>query len=98
MLYTALTMKNLDYRVVKVIAGTISILLSRKSLLTRMDFQLDWRPLYDLYIDIAYKNLEEVFIKFWINLNCKLGWPNFAANRHEENIEHHHSGMQSLFH
>lgn len=59
LLYKALTLENLDFRVVKLTANTINTLLARKNLLAREELQLDWRPLYDLYVEIAYKNLEE---------------------------------------
>uniref|UniRef100_A0A915D7Y9 Proteasome activator Blm10 mid region domain-containing protein n=1 Tax=Ditylenchus dipsaci TaxID=166011 RepID=A0A915D7Y9_9BILA len=58
-MHSALTMKNLDFRVVKVVSSVLSTLLSRKNLLKRSDLELDWRPLYDLYVEISYKNLEE---------------------------------------
>ncbi|CAK5017318.1 unnamed protein product [Meloidogyne enterolobii] len=59
LLYNALIMKNLDFRAVKVLCCSIGMLLSRKSIISRGDVNFDWRPLYDLYVQVVYKNLEE---------------------------------------
>ncbi|KAL7079669.1 hypothetical protein ACQ4LE_001115 [Meloidogyne hapla] len=52
-------MKDLDFRAVKVLCCSIRLLLARKSIISRSDVKFDWRPLYDLYVQVAYKNLEE---------------------------------------
>lgn len=49
----------MDFRVVRMVATAINALLNRKMLITREDLRVDWRPLYDLYREIAFKNLEE---------------------------------------
>ncbi|KAF7624668.1 hypothetical protein Mgra_00010059 [Meloidogyne graminicola] len=75
LLYNTLIMKDLDLRV---------------ALLSSDDVQFNWRPLYDLYVQVAYKNLEEdgVFFlipgdidKFWTPtiLDCNRFFPNFAT-------------------
>ncbi|KAF7632271.1 hypothetical protein Mgra_00008341 [Meloidogyne graminicola] len=74
LLYNTLIMKNLDLRV---------------ALLSSDDVQFNWRPLYDLYVQVAYKNLEEdgVFLipgdidKFLdaTILDCNRFFPNFAT-------------------
>uniref|UniRef100_A0A914I0E6 Proteasome activator complex subunit 4 n=1 Tax=Globodera rostochiensis TaxID=31243 RepID=A0A914I0E6_GLORO len=58
LLYGTLS-KELDFRTVQAIGTVILQLLSRKSLLSREDLNLDWRPLYDLYIEVSFKHLEE---------------------------------------
>ncbi|KAI1719469.1 proteasome-substrate-size regulator, mid region domain-containing protein [Ditylenchus destructor] len=59
LLASALTIDKLDFRVVKVVSSVLSTLLSRKNLLSRQDVQFDWKPLFDLYVEISYRNLEE---------------------------------------
>uniref|UniRef100_A0A914YC29 Uncharacterized protein n=1 Tax=Panagrolaimus superbus TaxID=310955 RepID=A0A914YC29_9BILA len=59
LLYDVFIIKGLDFRVVRMVASAINALSNRKMLITREDFRVDWRPLYDLYREIAFKNLEE---------------------------------------
>jgi proteasome activator subunit 4 len=59
LLYDVFIIKGLDFRVVRMVASAINTLSNRKMLITREDFRVDWRPLYDLYREIAFKNLEE---------------------------------------
>ncbi|KAI1720671.1 proteasome-substrate-size regulator, mid region domain-containing protein [Ditylenchus destructor] len=59
LLASALTIDKLDFRVVKVVSSVLSTLLSRKNLLSRQDVQFYWKPLFDLYVEISYRNLEE---------------------------------------
>lgn len=59
LLYDVFVIKGLDFRVVRMVATAINALLSRKMLISREDFRVDWRPLYELYKEIAFKNLEE---------------------------------------
>ncbi|KAF7632932.1 hypothetical protein Mgra_00007634 [Meloidogyne graminicola] len=89
LLYNTLIMKDLDLRVVKILCSSLRFLLSRKALLSRDDVQFNWRPLYDLYVQVAYKNLEEdgVFLvpgdidKFLdaTILDCNRFFPNSAT-------------------
>lgn len=74
LLHSVLTIEKLDFRVVKIIANALTTLLSynflfyyfflififsRKNLLKRTDIVLEWRSLYNLFIEIN-KNMEEV--------------------------------------
>lgn len=59
LLYSVLITDKLDFSIVQVISNVLSLLLCRKNLITRNDLVLQWRPLYRLYYEIAYKNLEE---------------------------------------
>jgi proteasome activator subunit 4 len=59
LLYDVFVIKGLDFRVVRMVATAINTLLSRKMLITREDLKVEWRPLFDLYREIAFKNLEE---------------------------------------
>lgn len=59
LLYSVLTTDKLDFSIVMVLANCLTHLLSRKSLITREEMTLDWRPLYKLYYETSFKNLEE---------------------------------------
>ncbi|CAK5057099.1 unnamed protein product [Meloidogyne enterolobii] len=37
----------------------MSRLLSKETLVLRCDLQFDWRPLYDLYVRVFFKNFDE---------------------------------------
>uniref|UniRef100_A0A7E4VS87 Proteasome activator complex subunit 4 n=1 Tax=Panagrellus redivivus TaxID=6233 RepID=A0A7E4VS87_PANRE len=56
--YDVLVLKDLDFRVVKNVSLVITNLLQKKMLVTRDDLKIDWKPLFDLYFLVAYKNLE----------------------------------------
>ncbi|KAL3074330.1 hypothetical protein niasHS_015160 [Heterodera schachtii] len=58
-LFYGLLNKDLEYRTVQAVGSVLMQLFSRKSLMSREDLVLDWRPLYELYTEIAFKNLEE---------------------------------------
>ncbi|KAK0412054.1 hypothetical protein QR680_006010 [Steinernema hermaphroditum] len=59
LLYNVVTMKDCDFRLVKCSCRVLNNLLSRKELVSRDDLVLEWRPLYDLYVLVSYKNLED---------------------------------------
>uniref|UniRef100_A0A1I7YJA7 BLM10_mid domain-containing protein n=1 Tax=Steinernema glaseri TaxID=37863 RepID=A0A1I7YJA7_9BILA len=59
LLYNVVTMKDCDFRLVKCSCRVLNTLLSRKELLSRNDLVLEWRPLYELYVLVSYKNLED---------------------------------------
>ncbi|GMT08718.1 hypothetical protein PFISCL1PPCAC_15 [Pristionchus fissidentatus] len=47
------------YRDVRVMIRTMTTLLKKRDCLTRNDITFDWRPIYELYEEVAYGNLEE---------------------------------------
>lgn len=47
------------YRDVRVILRTMTSLLKKRDCLTRKDVTFNWRPVYELYEEVAYGNLEE---------------------------------------
>ena len=59
LLYNVLILKGLDFRVVRMVAASLNTLMNHKILLTREDLHVDWKPLYELYNEIAFKKLEE---------------------------------------
>ncbi|KAF8386338.1 hypothetical protein PRIPAC_75480 [Pristionchus pacificus] len=58
-LLTPFVKKGEIYRDVRVILRTMTALLKKKDCLSRNDITFDWRPVYDLYEEVAYGNLEE---------------------------------------
>ncbi|KAI6213761.1 hypothetical protein M3Y94_00189800 [Aphelenchoides besseyi] len=59
LLYSIVVAEKLDFSIVLTACNTLIQLLSRKNMLTRKDLVLDWKPMYNLYYEISYKNLEE---------------------------------------
>uniref|UniRef100_A0A1I7RNY6 Proteasome activator complex subunit 4 n=1 Tax=Bursaphelenchus xylophilus TaxID=6326 RepID=A0A1I7RNY6_BURXY len=59
LLYSAVIAEKLDFSIVQAISSILCQLLCRKSLLNRKDLTLEWKPLYKLYYEVTYKNLEE---------------------------------------
>ncbi|CAI5451722.1 unnamed protein product [Caenorhabditis angaria] len=47
------------FRNVKIAIRSVYTLLCKKDYLTRDDLTIDWRPLYELYVEVTFKNLEE---------------------------------------
>ncbi|CAI2354209.1 unnamed protein product [Caenorhabditis sp. 36 PRJEB53466] len=58
-IFLPLVKKGCIYRNVKIAMRTLYTLLCKKDYLTRQDLVIDWRPLMDLYVEVAFKNLEE---------------------------------------
>ncbi|PAV68602.1 hypothetical protein WR25_09442 [Diploscapter pachys] len=71
-MYLCFIQKGSFWRQTKRIIRFLTQLLDKYHFLSREDLIIDWRPLYELYIEIAYKNLEN---KVYFNLP-----PNFKAD------------------
>lgn len=57
--YQVVLLPGLEYRMVKTFSHVILKLLEKRELLSPADLTLPWRPLYDLYVEVTFKNLEE---------------------------------------
>ncbi|CAD6193666.1 unnamed protein product [Caenorhabditis auriculariae] len=54
-----LVVKGQIFRNVKIAMHALNILLSKRDFLLRGDLCIEWRPLHDLYMEVAFKSLEE---------------------------------------
>ncbi|PIO73167.1 hypothetical protein TELCIR_04876 [Teladorsagia circumcincta] len=53
--------KGNTFRDVKIAMHCLNKLLGKRDFLLRGDLEIDWRPLFDLYVEVSYKNLEVRF-------------------------------------
>ncbi|KAK5979699.1 hypothetical protein GCK32_006987, partial [Trichostrongylus colubriformis] len=51
--------KGNTFRDVKIAMHCLNKLLGKRDFLLRGDLEIDWRPLFELYVEVSYKNLEE---------------------------------------
>ncbi|KAK6059176.1 hypothetical protein COOONC_03197, partial [Cooperia oncophora] len=51
--------KGNTFRDVKIAMHCLNKLLGKRDFLLRGDLEIDWRPLFDLYVEVSYKNLED---------------------------------------
>ncbi|CAB3398985.1 unnamed protein product [Caenorhabditis bovis] len=47
------------FRNVKIAIRAVTTLLNKRGFILREDLVIDWRPLYELYVEVTFKNLEE---------------------------------------
>ncbi|XGW03770.1 hypothetical protein V3C99_015156 [Haemonchus contortus] len=58
-LLNCLVKKGNTFKDVKIAMHCLNKLLGKRDFLLRGDLEIDWRPLFDLYVEVSYKNLEE---------------------------------------
>ncbi|PAV61364.1 hypothetical protein WR25_26372 [Diploscapter pachys] len=58
-IYLPFVVKGSIWRNTKISIHALNMLIGKRDYLMRGDLIIDWRPLYELYVEVAYKNLEE---------------------------------------